>query len=94
MFQVLRLRIEGRVQGVGFRWSALAEAQRRGLQGWIRNVATGEVEALVEGPRASVAEFVAYCRHGPPGAQVSRVVVTEADSTGALGDFRVEHGNA
>lgn len=65
--------IEGRVQGVFFRASAMEQAQRLGLRGFVRNLPDGCVEAVVEGERTQVDAFVAWCRQGPPNAQVSDV---------------------
>jgi acylphosphatase len=85
------LRIRGRVQGVFFRHSATREAIRLGLTGWIRNCIEGDVEAVAEGPRARVNEFIAWCRKGPPYAKVESVEVKEAEPTGEFSAFRVEH---
>ncbi len=63
--------VTGRVQGIGFRYSACEQAERFGLGGWVRNLGDGRVEAVFEGPAAEVARVVAWCRQGPPGAWVS-----------------------
>src|SRR5215213_3621614 len=65
--------ISGSVQGVGFRFSTVEQAQRLGLGGWVRNLGDGRVEAVFEGPVAEVAQAVAWCRQGPPGAWVSEL---------------------
>lgn len=65
--------ISGRVQGVGFRYATVIQAQRYNLGGWVRNLSDGRVEAVFEGPAAEVARVVAWCRSGPPGAWVSDV---------------------
>jgi acylphosphatase len=67
----VRVWIQGRVQGVGFRYSICDMAERLGLGGWVRNVSDGSVEAVFEGPADEVAMAVAWCQHGPPGAWVS-----------------------
>jgi len=69
----LRLRIEGSVQGIGYRFFATEEARKLGLHGWIRNRSDGAVEALVSGPTKSVEAFVAVCMRGPTGARVTNV---------------------
>jgi acylphosphatase len=75
----LRLRIEGNVQGIGYRFFAVDEARRLGLDGWIRNRSDGSVEALVSGPTKKVESFVAVCMRGPSGARVTNVDMHTAD---------------
>ncbi len=71
----LRARVTGRVQGVGFRWSAVNEARRLGLRGRVRNAADGSVEVEAEGDAGALAEFFAWLRRGPSGAWVTGVEV-------------------
>jgi len=75
----VRLVVEGHVQGVGYRYSACAEARRLGLSGWVRNRSDGRVELEAEGPRDDVDQLIAWCRSGPAFAQVSAVEVTARD---------------
>ena len=76
---ILRVRIQGRVQGVGYRAWLEFHAHAAGLQGWVRNRQDGSVEALFAGPAGKVAEVVGLCRHGPPGAHVGAVLTEPAD---------------
>lgn len=69
----LHLSIHGRVQGVGYRYAAVAEAERLGLQGWVRNRRDGSVEAVVCGAPAACRAFVDWAQRGPPAARVDRV---------------------
>jgi acylphosphatase len=75
----LRLRIEGAVQGVGYRAFAAGEARKLGLDGWVRNRSDGTVEALVSGETQPVEAFVAACMRGPPGAQVKNIELHKAE---------------
>ncbi len=76
-----RVMISGRVQGVAFRWTAAAEAERLGVTGTIRNLRGGRVEAIVDdGPGAE--ELIAWLRHGPPTADVTGVETSPAEPTG------------
>ncbi|HEX3431870.1 MAG TPA: acylphosphatase [Rhizomicrobium sp.] len=84
----LRLRIEGSVQGVGYRFFAADEARKLRLDGWIRNRSDGSVEALVSGPTKTVESFVAICMRGPPGARVTNVDMHTADPPAEQG-FRI-----
>lgn len=77
--KALRLRIEGRVQGVYYRASAEAEALRLGLRGWVRNRRDGSVEALVAGTPAAVECFIEWAWQGPAAAEVRAVHSEAAD---------------
>ncbi len=81
--------VSGRVQGVFYRATALETAQRLGLTGWVRNLPGGGVEAVAEGPREAVEEFVEWCRQGPPAARVEDVDTRWTESTGEFSTFRV-----
>lgn len=74
-----RLRISGRVQGVGYRAAFEHEARALRLSGWVRNRLDGTVEALVAGDAEAVTRIVAWAWHGPAAAQVDQVEVTDAD---------------
>jgi acylphosphatase len=70
---IFRLRITGRVQGVGFREWAATEAASRGLSGWVRNRRDGSVELLVAGPDAAVQSMLGACTQGPESASVGNI---------------------
>ncbi len=84
-----RLLISGRVQGVGYRASTSWAARNLGLKGWVRNLDDGRVEALVEGPRGTIEELIAWAHQGPPSARVSDVAVTWEAATGEFRGFDV-----
>jgi len=71
------LKISGRVQGVGFRYSMAQEAERLGVTGWVRNRRGGTVEAVLDGDPDALEAIVAWARQGPRGAQVTGVEVVE-----------------
>lgn len=71
--------ITGLVQGVGYRQWMCAEAERRGLTGWVRNRRDGSVEAMVDGPAEAVASMIEAARRGPRAARVGDVQVTQAE---------------
>lgn len=68
--------VTGRVQGVFFRQSTRAEAQRLGLTGYARNNADGSVSIEAEGPAEALDALAAWCQQGPPAARVDRVEVS------------------
>jgi len=81
----VRLIIEGRVQGVGYRLWTYREASARGLDGWVRNLADGSVEALIAGPASAVRDMIDACRRGPALAVVSAVREHAAEAPEAPG---------
>jgi acylphosphatase len=80
-----RLLIEGRVQGVGFRWALTAEATALGLKGWVRNRQDGSVEALIHGTTDAVEALTVWAWHGPSSARVDRVLSN--DEPGATDEW-------
>jgi acylphosphatase len=74
----VRVMIEGRVQGVGYRAWMVEEASRRGLKGWVRNRSGGSVEALIAGATDDVEALIASCRRGPRLARVVGITRSEA----------------
>ena len=71
--RAIRLRITGRVQGVGYRDWMVAEARRHGISGWVRNRADGSVEALLAGEAPAVQAVLMAARRGPPAAHVAAI---------------------
>ena len=78
-------RIEGRVQGVGYRWWAVTAAREIGLAGWVRNRADGTVELLAIGDPDALDELAAACAKGPPSARVSGVTRSPSQDDGSDG---------
>jgi acylphosphatase len=83
--KTVRLRITGRVQGVGYRLWATHIAACLGLRGWVRNRSDGSVEVLATGILENVAALVEACRQGPSGARVTAVTVADAEDDGSIG---------
>ena len=83
------LLISGLVQGVFYRASAREEGTRLGLTGEVRNLPGGEVEAIVEGPREQIEQFIAWCKRGPPSARVENVQVRWGDAGGEFRSLRI-----
>lgn len=85
-----RLRIAGRVQGVGFRDAMLRVATTAGVTGWVRNRRDGSVEALVQGDSAGIDKVIAWARRGPPGARVEAFDVDTRSVDVALAGFVIK----
>jgi len=81
----LRLRIEGRVQGVGYRFWAVETARRLGLAGWVRNCRDGAVEVMAIGYPAALEALVEACRQGPRAAVVASLERYTAEDDGSVG---------
>jgi acylphosphatase len=85
--RTVRMGVRGRVQGVGYRFAALAEAERLSITGWVRNRADGSVEVLAQGPGEAIDALLAWTRRGPPAAKVQSVEVSEGE--GMFASFQV-----
>jgi acylphosphatase len=85
----VRVRIEGRVQGVGYRYWVERTAGRLALAGWVRNRRDGSVEAVFSGPPDRIADMLERCRQGPPAASVNSVTALEEDVSGLSTGFDV-----
>ena len=80
----VRVCARGRVQGVGFRIWLARRAEQRRLEGWVRNLPDGSVEAVLAGDRDAVAAMVELVGEGPRGSWVESVDVTpEPDPPGS-----------
>ena len=76
----VRVIIEGRVQGVGFRYWVAREAERLGVDGWVRNRREGTVEALISGDSETIRQMISRCHQGPPVSHVTRLTETDAEA--------------
>lgn len=82
--------ITGRVQGVGFRYSALSRAQELGLTGWVKNTFDRKVEAVIEGDENSVETMLKWCQNGPAMAFVSNLEINRKEYTGEFDSFKIK----
>jgi len=81
--------ISGRVQGVFFRVETQRTAKSYNLTGWVRNMADGRVESLLEGSDENVDKMLDWCHIGPPAARVKEVLVEEEPYSGEFLDFTI-----
>lgn len=90
-FKEMKLLISGRVQGVGFRHFTRTNAGELGLKGWVRNLNSGDVEALLQGPENKLSEMIEKLKNGPLPARVDHIeVVSETDNPDDIEDnFKV-----
>ncbi|MCD2203583.1 acylphosphatase [Halobacterium sp. KA-6] len=80
-----RVLVSGKVQGVYFRANTREQARERGVDGWVRNLRDGRVEAVFEGPADDVGAMVEWCHEGSPAARVDDVEAEYDDPEGLDG---------
>jgi acylphosphatase len=85
----VHLFVSGWVQGVGFRYFVRQQAAQLSLTGWVRNLNDGRVEALAEGERDSLDQFVVALRKGPRGSQVDLLETAWSEATGEFSEFEI-----
>lgn len=84
-----RIIISGHVQGVFFRSFIRSQAKLYQVNGWTKNMESGQVEAVFEGDRDQVQELIDSCKEGPPGARVGDVDVKWEDFSGSFTSFEI-----
>ena len=84
----------GRVQGVSFRWHVVKWASGLGVNGWVRNLRDGRVEAVIEGEGKNVEALIEKLRAGPSWAQVEDAEVHWEEYRGEYSDFRIMRDQA
>ena len=85
------VRVSGFVQGVFFRYETRDLALKLGVNGWVRNLPDGRVEAVFEGERERVEKMVEFCRKGPPGARVTDIEISWEDYKGEFKGFGIRY---
>jgi len=85
------LLIDGGVQGVCFRAFTRETARTYGLNGWVRNLSDGRVEAVLEGEKKLVQQAIQQCYSGPPGARVAGIDVQWEQYTGKEDGFHIRY---
>jgi acylphosphatase len=86
--ETVRVRIRGKVQGVGFRFSTVRRAHMIGVTGWVQNMNDGSVEAMVQGTPEQVDQMLEWLGKGPPAARVTDVSSTREFSEKRFGSFQ------
>ncbi len=81
--------ISGRVQGVGYRYSAHNYAQDLDLVGWVKNRIDGKVEMIAEGDKIILEQLLTWLKQGPRFADVTNIEVTQQSATGEFTDFNI-----
>ena len=87
--RAIRVTVEGRVQGVGFRYTTRGVAQELGLTGWVRNLPSGAVEVWAQGSIDAVDQLQALLEYGPQGSFVKSVEFEVVDPDLTLEGFEI-----
>lgn len=86
-----RIKITGRVQGVGYRNFAQVEAGRNDIAGWVRNSADGDVEIHAEGSRQNISSYINKLHQGPAGSNVENIVTENLVNLKRYYSFEIRH---
>jgi acylphosphatase len=76
----VRVVVSGQVQGVGYRYYTAREAQQLGVKGWVKNLISGDVEAVFTGDREAIERMLKWCHRGPSAAVVTNVAIEPCES--------------
>ncbi len=91
MNQRITVRYEGRVQGVGFRYTVMSLAQEQRLTGWVKNELDGSVSLAAEGKEEPLMEFLSAIRRSNPGRYITNERIRRSTATGEFSCFSVRH---
>ncbi|MFP4380131.1 MAG: acylphosphatase [Candidatus Sumerlaeia bacterium] len=86
-----KLRISGRVQGVGFRYYTQNTAQKMGVTGWVRNASDGTVEAEAQADKETLERFIGKVRKGPPASSVDKIDASKSSVHKGESGFRISY---
>jgi acylphosphatase len=87
----VHLIISGKVQGVYFRYNTQIIASQHNVTGWVRNLAGGQVEVVLEGDEINIGHVIRWCKTGPPGAEVENVDIQSERYIGEFKGFNVNY---
>jgi len=86
----VNIKITGKVQGVGFRYFVLRQAQELGITGWVSNKPNGDVEALAQGDKEDLEQFIAKVKQGPSFSSVDDVILNWEDGQENYTSFEID----
>jgi acylphosphatase len=91
MKKAVRLVVQGRVQGVGFRWFVQNEAEKLKINGYVRNMANGDVEVFAEGDDDHLKQIIRRVNEGPPFSRVNDMLTEWHDYKGRYQSFEISY---
>ena len=90
MIEQIKITITGKVQGVFFRGSTLAAAQKLKLKGYVKNLDNGDVLVVAQGESAVLEQLVSWCHQGPPSATVTSVIIVKQNEIEEFSRFEIK----
>lgn len=78
----VNIEVFGRVQSIGFRYSAMEAASQMNITGFVKNMTDGSVYIEAEGEEKNIESFISWCHHGPPWARVDNIIVNKTTMQG------------
>ncbi|MCP4670960.1 MAG: acylphosphatase [Desulfobacula sp.] len=91
---LIKLIITGRVQGVFFRAETKKTADRLGINGYVKNLSDGSVEAMLQGDSSIVARMIQWCNKGPAASLVSHIeqsIEQENEQSNGFNKFEIRY---
>jgi len=89
--KTVHVKVSGKVQGVWFRASTKQEAEKNGINGWVKNTSDGCVEAVFQGNEQKIMDLIDWCYRGPPLSAVEHVDVKEIDTKEEYESFSMRY---
>ena len=89
--KTVHVKVSGKVQGVWFRASTKQEAEKNGINGWVKNTSNGCVEAVFQGDEQKIMDIIDWCYKGPPLSAVEHVDVKEIDTEDKYESFSMRY---
>jgi len=83
--------VKGRVQGVGFRWFTINQAENYDIKGYVQNLKNGDVEVFAEGDDFQLIEFINKIKEGPSFSMVMDVITRYEKFKGQFKDFKLKY---
>lgn len=85
----LKIRIEGKVQGVTYRYNTRNFAQKNNIKGWVKNLSDGTVSVVAEGEEKDLLKLIQWCKEGPTYAKVKKIEIEWSKYIGDLNEFDI-----
>ncbi len=89
--KTIEIRVQGLVQGVGFRYFTVKEASKYGIKGYVKNLFNGNVYIIAQGKEFQLEEFIKSIRIGPVASNVTNVFINDIQTSEVFEDFTIKY---